>query len=94
MAGEDLTFDRLKEVCKGYICRNTDPFVSANLPPGNFSVATFPMTEMKPADNAASHFFDLVEHKEDINIAELSHAYKTAVDKTDDPPFWLEGEGR
>ena len=50
-------------------------FVSANLPPGNFNVATF--------DNAASHFFDLVEHKKDINIAELSHLQMLP------PPFGL-----
>ncbi|CAJ1363094.1 unnamed protein product [Effrenium voratum] len=83
MAGEDMTFEDLKEVCEGYICRKTDPFVSAHLPPGNFNHVTFPMTEMKSSDNAASHFLELHDYKEDINFADLSHAYKAAMDRND-----------
>ena len=78
-----MTFEDLKEVCEGYICRKTDPFVSAHLPPGNFNHVTFPMTEMKSSDNAASHFLELHDYKEDINFADLSHAYKAAMDRND-----------
>ena len=59
------------------------PLCLCQPPAWQLQCCNFPMTKMKPAENAASHFFDLVEHKEDINIAELAHAYKTAMDKID-----------
>ncbi|CAJ1458403.1 unnamed protein product [Effrenium voratum] len=41
------------------------------------------MTEMKSSDNAASHFLELLDYKEDISFADLSHAYKAAMDRND-----------
>ena len=92
MQAEDMTFEHLKEVVDGLICRPCDAVTTAEQPLGTFNIITFPMEEISSTDNPLVHCFDLIADLEgEVNISELGRLYKQACEKSGlqlmPPPF-------
>ena len=97
MNPENMSYDDFKEIMDGLCCRAIPPLVMPEVPPGCFTLASFPMVEMENENNHVVHFFDIIaDHPGEIDYFALSTAYKNACERKDlellPEPFGLKGK--
>lgn len=97
MNPENMSYDDFKEIVDGLCCRAIPPLVMPEVPPGCFTLASFPMVEMENENNHVVHFFDIIaDHPGEIDYFALSTAYKNACERKDlellPEPFGLKGK--
>lgn len=84
VAGEDLSYEDLKEIVEGLTCRMIPPNVTPELPHGLSDLASLPKDDLESSNKPLVHCFEIIyDHQEDIEFYALGRQYKEACDKQD-----------
>jgi hypothetical protein len=77
---DNMTYDDMKEVTEGFVCRACEPQCTPNRP-GVFTPINLSMSELHVTDNERVHWIDYItEHTEAYDLPALQVAYKKALE--------------